>query len=136
MRTATVKDIEWKLDPTDHFNPNNEKAVFLKIVEALGFIPSFVSRHEGTLAERFNKAYSHGGGWSPFGQGEWQQSSEGVLQYGDPSKFEPLYPGDQPDPPMSPLVEARIGNEILRIYPHAWVSITQPDGSFEVMRMD
>ena len=43
------------------------------------------------------------------------------------------YPGD---PETILLAEGRLRDEIIRIYVRAWVAIVQPDGTFEVSRMD
>lgn len=90
--------------------------------DALGFIPMFLSEHDPRpAAEQFNDAYAHGGGWRPFHG--FTVLPSGSLQY----------PGD---PPMRPLAEAKLRDEVIRVYDYAWVSITQPDGSVEISRMD
>lgn len=43
------------------------------------------------------------------------------------------YPGD---PPTLLLAEAKLREETIQFYQHSWVAIVQPDGSFEVCRMD
>jgi hypothetical protein len=43
------------------------------------------------------------------------------------------YPGD---PQNKLLFEAKLRDETIRVYEHAWVAIAQPDGSFEIARMD
>ena len=90
--------------------------------EALGLIPMFLSRADGRPArEQFDEHYAHGGGWHPMSG--WSMGPVGEI----------LYPGEAALPPIA---VAALGEEVIRIYPHAWVSITQPDGSFEVSRMD
>lgn len=91
--------------------------------EALGLIPMFLSEQDDAPARvQFNERYSHGGGWQPM-KG-WKSGPAGEI----------MYPGD---PPLAPIAIATLHDlEIIRVYPHAWVSITQPDGSFEVSRMD
>jgi hypothetical protein len=43
------------------------------------------------------------------------------------------YPGD---PPLNPLAQARLRDELIVFYDHAIVAIVQEDGSFEVARID
>lgn len=90
--------------------------------EMLGFIPKFLNENDPRPArEQFNENYAHGGGWSPF---------EGftMLPNGDLE-----YPGD---PVYSLLAEAHLRDEKIRFYDYSWVAIVQPDGSFEISRMD
>lgn len=88
----------------------------------LGFLPSFLSPSDPRPArEQIDEHYSHGGGWRPF---------EGFT----------LLPGDQleypGDPPMKPLAEAHLRDERILFYPYEWLVIVQPDGSYEVSRVD
>jgi len=91
--------------------------------EVLGLIPHFFSEADPrTAAQQLDDAYQHGGGWRPM-KG-WKAGPVGEL----------AYPGDSP---MQPIAVATLhDNEIIRFYPHAWVSITQTDSSFEVSRVD
>lgn len=90
--------------------------------EALGFIPQFLTHADPRPArEQFDTGYVHGGGWTPFNG--FTQNKDGSLSY----------PGD---PPMVVLAECKFRDEVVRFHECSWVSITQPDGSFEVCRMD
>ena len=90
--------------------------------EMLGLIPAFLSESNSLSAvEQLHKFYSHGGGWNPF-------KGFDMLPSGDMQ-----YPGD---PPTRLLAEAKLRDEIVRVYEHAWVAVLQPNGSFEVCRMD
>jgi hypothetical protein len=87
----------------------------------LGFIPTFLHEHDPRpAAQQFQSNYPHGG-WDAFPG--FTMSPSGKL----------LYPGD---PPMACLYEARFRDEVIRLYQYEWVAIIQPDGSFEVSRMD
>lgn len=89
--------------------------------EMLGFIPFFLSDQDPRSAkEQFNENYAHAGGWQPF---------EGFKMVDDGL----LYPGD---PKTMLLAETKLRDETIRFYEHAWVAIVQPDGSFEICRMD
>lgn len=86
--------------------------------DELGFIPDFLSETDKrNAAAQINAAYV--GGWQPI-QGF---TMGGVIRY----------PGD---PPLEPLFEAKLRDETIRFYRYAFLSIQQPDGSFEVARLD
>jgi hypothetical protein len=97
-------------------------------LEWLGFIPTFVDPfNPEPAAKQIDGQYQHGGGWRPM-KG-WKLSDDKVLSY-DPS-----------DPPLKPLYRAshNIGGDQLEeiyFYDSAWTCIVQPDGSFEVSRLD
>lgn len=90
--------------------------------EALGLIPDFLATADGRFAaQQFDDRYSHGGGWQPMSG--WSMGPIGEI----------MYPGEEALPPIAVAV---LGHEIIRVYASSWVSITQPDGSFEVSKMD
>lgn len=100
-----------------NFICKNERAI-----EMLGYIPQFLSEKDPRPArEQFDEAYKHGGGWQPF-------SGFTMLKNGDMQ-----YPGD---PPTRMIAIGALRDESIRVYEHAWVAIVQPDGSYEVCRMD
>jgi hypothetical protein len=91
-------------------------------MDMLGFLPMmFDDLDPRPAAEQANANYSHGGGWKSF-PGH-KMLPNGNIQY----------PGD---PPTRLLFETQLRDETIRFYEHAWVAIIQPDGSFEVCRMD
>jgi hypothetical protein len=96
--------------------------------EMLGFIPFFLSDDDPRPArEQLHEAYAHGGGWVPFprklGNTGFKMLPNGNMKY----------PGD---PETQLLGESMLRTETIRVYNHAWVAIVQPDGTFEVARMD
>jgi hypothetical protein len=93
--------------------------------DLLGFIPDFILEMDPRPArEQINDRYAHGGGWHPFGKGEWVY---------DPASGSIKYPGD---PAYLPVAKGQLRDETILVYKHAWVCIVQKDGSFEVSRMD
>jgi len=87
----------------------------------LGFLPSFFDEDDPRPArEQIDANYKFGGGWIP--QSEFIMR-DGLL----------LYPGD---PPYQPLAMTNMRDEILIFYTHAFLAIIQPDGTFEVARVD
>jgi len=89
----------------------------------LGCLPGFLSESDPRpAAEQLNENYGHGGGWHPLSG--WRF---------DPVDLSIRYPGD---PPYVPIAVANLRQEKILVYPGAWVLIVQPDGSFEVARMD
>ena len=90
--------------------------------EMLGFIPEFLSLNDPRPArEQLDTAYAHGGGWRPM-EG-WELKANDNLKY----------PGD---PQTRVIAETKLRDETIYVYEHAWVAIVQPDGQFEVARMD
>jgi len=94
----------------------------------LGYIPQMLSEADPRPAkEQLDEGYRHGGGWQPFprhiGGTGFAMLPSGNMQYPD-------------DPETQLLAETRLRDETIRVYLHAWVAIVQPDGSFEVARMD
>jgi hypothetical protein len=91
-------------------------------LDAVGILPLWLDPDDPRPAkEQFGANYGHGGGWQPF---------EGFrLLKGGHIK----YPGD---PAHKPLAMMKLRDEVILIYPHAWVLILQKDGSFEICRMD
>lgn len=87
----------------------------------LGFIPSFLSEDNPKSAKE-QIADNYVGGWFPF---------TGFIV--NPNTHALHYPGD---PPMVVLWEAKLRDEVIRVHVHAWVSITQADGSVEIARLD
>lgn len=77
--------------------------------------------------EQFNDAYQHGGGWQPF-EG-FKMAEDSSIQYGDPNE-------PDADPPYVPIARAKLRDEKIIMYPHGWVAIVQPDGTYEIARMD
>jgi hypothetical protein len=90
----------------------------------LGLIPTFLWPNDPRPArEQFDERYAHGGGWKPMPSEDWIVLENAVRYRLD-------------DRGRALLAVAEFGNETIRIYDGAWVSITQPDGSFEIARMD
>lgn len=93
-------------------------------VDHVGMIPYWLSSDDPRPAkDQLNTAYVHGGGWHSFGQGQWRITRSNFLHY----------PGD---PPLIPLAEINMRDELIVIYDCSIVAIIQPDRSFEVARMD
>ena len=88
----------------------------------VGPIPYWLDEADPRPAkEQLDEHYQHGGGWQPF---------EGFkLLKGGRIK----YPGD---PAHKPLAMMQLREEVIMVYPRAWVMILQKDGSFEICRMD
>lgn len=89
--------------------------------EALGFLPFQVSLKDPRPAAR-QFAENGPNGWLPLKGFSFDPETETLS-----------YPGD---PPMQPIAGAQLREETILVYPHAWVLILQPDGSFEAARLD
>lgn len=104
----------FNLDPFNAYEGAEPDA----LANACGLIPHFLDNEEEKALDCFNRHY-------PFGTHELvgAEIKDGAM----------LYPND---PPLYPYMEVAHGNEMVYIYPHAFVAIVQPDGSSYVTRMD
>ena len=90
--------------------------------EHLGIVPGFLDENDPRPArEQFDERYAHGGGWRP------------MRGFKLGPRYLLIYPGD---PPLVPIARTRLRNELIIMYPYAWVVIVQPDQTFEGCRMD
>lgn len=88
----------------------------------VGEIPFWLDEDDPRPArEQLDSHYQHGGGWLPFDGFKLDRN------------MTLTYPGD---PPMKPFAFMLLREEKIVFYPHAWVMILQPDGTFEICRMD
>jgi len=91
-------------------------------IDMLGYIRFFLFEDDPRSArEQFAERYAMGGGWNPMPK--WERLGETRIKY----------PGD---PPLIPIAWTTLRDERILVYPHAWVMILQPNGDFEVARMD
>jgi hypothetical protein len=91
--------------------------------DLLGYLPFFLSEEDPrSAAAQLDENYAHGGGWHP---------QDGFTF--DPVSWVIRYPGD---PPHRPLAIARLRDELLLFYPYEYLAIVQPDGSFEIARVN
>lgn len=89
--------------------------------EGLGYLQFYLSEGDPRSAkEQLDEAYSFAGGWRPFDG--FKMTPKGLE-----------YPGD---PPQLLLAECKLRDETVRLYECSWVAIVQPDGSYEIARMD
>jgi len=89
----------------------------------LGFIPNWLDDDDPRSArEQLDAGYRYSVGfWEPLpGQ---KLTNQNWL----------TYPGD---PPLIPLAEAKLRDELILFYDHSMVAIVQPDRTFKVTRMD
>jgi hypothetical protein len=94
------------------------------MLEGLGFIPTFISAHDPRpVKEQIDANYGHGGGWRKSDSFTMGQDMELISKYPE-------------DPDLFPLAKAQVRDEDIYFYDYAWTAIVQPDGSFEVARLD
>ncbi|RPI45491.1 MAG: hypothetical protein EHM67_02380 [Hyphomicrobiaceae bacterium] len=91
--------------------------------DLLGFLPLiFDDRDPAPAREQVEAKYAHGGGWQPLP--DWRVDvATGLAKY----------PGDSA---IKPVCATMIRDEKILLYPHSWVCIIQPDGSYEMARID
>lgn len=91
--------------------------------EHLGFLPFIIDASDPRPVEaQVEERYQHGGGWRP--NCKWAM---------DPNTKAITFLGDKP---LQPLARIQVNGETVYVYDHAYVAIVQPDGSYEVGRMD
>ena len=91
--------------------------------EHLGFLPGFLDADDPRPArEQIDASYQHGGGWQPF---------EGFKF--DPGRLTLKYPGD---PAFKAIAMTTLRDETLYFFDHDWLLILQPDGVWEVARVN
>jgi hypothetical protein len=89
--------------------------------DMLGYVPRFlVEADQRPAKEQFAERYEFGG-WRP--NPGFEQLPNGHMQY----------PGD---PALPPIAERRLRDERIVMFPGALFAIFQPDGSFEMARID
>lgn len=88
-----------------------------------GLVSLFVdTRSDEPASAQIDRHYAHGGGWRPI--------SAFTMR---PNTYIIQYPGD---PPLRPMGVAQHNSELIIVYPDSMFAIVQPDGSFEVARLD
>ena len=91
----------------------------------LGLLPAFFSEtNPASAVEQINRHYQHGGGWNAF------KGFKIIHSNGLPTL---VYPGD---PPQLCLAITRFRDETVILFEGNWVCVMQPDGEFEVARID
>lgn len=91
-------------------------------IDMLGLIPSMLDESDPMPAKKqIDANYQHGGGWRPF-RGFTMTPAGNIL-----------FPGD---PVRHLLWETKFRNETIRFYESEWLAIIQPDGTFEISRID
>ena len=96
--------------------------------EALGALPYFLSAHDERPARtQLHEAYAHGGGWHRFEGFTLRRPT------GEPTSWSLQYPGDRP---LQAVGYTRLRDETVVLFEHSWVAIVQPDGEYEIARMD
>jgi hypothetical protein len=109
---------------TKQFGPDRGRTIVILHAgrhPALGLLPEFLDAGDPRPARDQIDANYRRGGWRPIA---------GLTMQDDGSL---VYPGD---PPIQPLYETYLRREIVRLYEASIVAIIQPDGTFEVSRID
>lgn len=97
------------------WTPNNEAA---------GMLPLILRTDDPRPArEQAQDRYAHGGGWDPFRGFKLHMIPQPHL----------TYPGD---PAFRLIAHSRIRDEILLLFESSWLAIVQPNGDYEISRMD
>ncbi|HEY1888473.1 MAG TPA: hypothetical protein VGG86_20890 [Roseiarcus sp.] len=93
-------------------------------IEHLGFLPEILLRDDPRpVKDQLDDRYRHGGGYRAKNFDKFKLGKGMVLRW----------PGDEP---QKPLAATLINDELVVFYEHALLLVMQPDGSFEVTRVD
>lgn len=96
--------------------------------EELGMLPFFLSPNDERPARtQLHEAYAHGGGWRPFPGFTLHQADV------EPTSWTLHYPED---PPVRAVGYTKLREETIVLFEYSWVAIVQPDGKYEIARMD
>jgi hypothetical protein len=88
-----------------------------------GYLPYMFSADDPRPArEQINQRYAHGGGWEP--QDGFDLDVDTLVA---------RYPGD---PPFHAIAFAMLQREMIVLFEHEYLAIVQPDGSFEMARVN
>lgn len=89
----------------------------------LGFLPRLIGEDDPRpIREQIDDKYRYGGGWKPM-RGWTFDKWTSTLKF----------PGD---PVMRPLAAAQLRDEEIFLYRYSFLCVVQPNGSFEVSRVD
>lgn len=91
-----------------------------------GLLPTFFSEGDPLSAkEQVHQAYTHGGGWNSFPGFtlcNWEKGPATIEYAGDPS--------------MREMSRAKLRDETIILFESAWLAIVQPNGDFDIARVD
>lgn len=88
-----------------------------------GYLPYILSADDPRPArDQINTNYAHGGGWHP--QDGFDLDADTLVA---------RYPGD---PPFRAIAFAMLQHEKIVLFEHEYLAIIQPDGSFEMARVN
>lgn len=91
------------------------------VIAVVGIIPAFLDEDNPKSAKE-QIADQYISGWSPFKGFKFDPETR-ILTYPD-------------DPPLHPVAEGKLRDETILVYRYGWTLILQPDGSWEVARLD
>lgn len=107
--------VEWTTDVASPY----------RLIDRLGHLPDFLNAEDPRPAvAQLDSGYQFAGGWDPQHTARFRFNPQSETLH---------WPGD---PVMTPLARARLREETILLFPHSWVLVYQPDGKFEVARMD
>lgn len=95
-------------------------------MEVAGLLPMMFNEYdERSAREQADANYQHGGGWRKF---------DGFIFYDKEPGY--AFISYQGDPDTLELSRAQLRDETIILFEHSWVAIVQPDGQYEIARMD
>jgi hypothetical protein len=100
-----------------------------------GFLPGFFDESDSRPAkEQLHENFQHGGGFMSM-PGFSLERADIPYEEGDALLIYDKGSEDE-EPPLEELGRAKLRDETLIFFNYSWLAIVQPDGSFEVTRVD
>ena len=138
-REDAAEDIGLTIDElnerADKWVPMVDKLSRDDLREWLGVVPGFLDENDPRpAAAQFEAHYQ--GGWNPNRTGKVKLECQVLFNRKGESKHVHMvmtYPGD---PPMPPVARLKFRDELIVSYEHSFFAVVQPDGTYEVARMD
>jgi hypothetical protein len=92
----------------------------------LGLLPEILDADDKRpVKDQLDDRYAHGGGWRPFPENHFKLERMSMTL---------RFPGD---PPFRPAAFTQLGDETVVFYPScSLLAVIQPDGKYEVTRVD
>ncbi len=94
----------------------------ISLIDWVGYLPGMLDASNPAPAV-VQLSHNYISGWNPMDGFVMMNHLTGVL----------TYPGD---PALRPVAKAKLRDETIFVYESGWVTIVQPDGSFEAARLD
>lgn len=105
----------------------------------LGMMPTIISSYEDRVADQLNKRYAHGGGYAPWGKGEFSLADASTNAGDVAGKFKELCwtDGVETDEPFREVARTETRHEIVYLFEaEVLVIVDKVAGELDVTRVN